>query len=81
MNTQEKLDRLAELDARRDVILLGNDALKQQIIPAEIKQQLQDIDAEYDPKLEAIAQERSQLEAEIRNDVMVALVSALLAMR
>ena len=72
MNTQEKLDRLAELDAHRDVILIDKDALKQQVIPVEIKQQLQDIDAEYDPKLEAIAQERSQLEAEIRNDVMVA---------
>lgn len=71
MNTQEKLDRLAELDAHRDTILVDVEALKQQVIPAEIKEQLQDIDSEYNPKLDAISQEHTQLEAEIRNDVMV----------
>jgi len=72
MNTQEKLDRLAELDAHRDTILVDVEALKQQIIPAEVKQQLRDIDEEYDSKLEAISQERSQLELEVRDEVMVA---------
>ena len=71
MNTTEKLDRLAELDAHRDMVLVDKEALKQSIIPAEVKQQLRDIDSEYDPKLEAISQERAQLEAEVRNDVMV----------
>ena len=71
MNTTEKLDRLAELDAQRDLILVDKEALKESIIPAEIKQQLRDVDAEYDPKLEAISQERAQLEAEVRNNVMV----------
>lgn len=59
MNTQQKLDRLAELDAHRDTILVDVEALKQQIIPAEVKQQLRDIDEEYDSILEAIFQERS----------------------
>jgi len=71
MNTTEKLDRLAELDAHRDMVLVDKEALKQSIIPAEVKQQLRDIDSEYDPKLDAIAQERAQLEAEVKNDVMV----------
>ena len=71
MNTTEKLDRLAELDAHLDMVLLDKEALKQSVIPAEVKQQLRDIDFEYDPKLEAISQERAQLEAEVRNDVMV----------
>jgi hypothetical protein len=71
MNTQEKLDRLAELDAHRDAVLMDKEVLKQQIVPTEIKQMLRDVDSEYDPKLEAIAQERVQLEAEVRNDVMV----------
>jgi hypothetical protein len=71
MNTTEKLDRLAELDAHRDMVLVDKEALKQSVIPAEVKQQLRDIDSEYDPKLDAIAQERAQLEAEVRNDVMV----------
>jgi len=71
MNTQEKLDRLAELDAHRDVIQLDKETLKQSVIPKEIKEQLADIDAEYNPQLEIIAVERAQLEAEIRNDVMV----------
>lgn len=71
MNTQEKLDRLAELDAHRDTILVDVEALKKSIIPAEIKEQLRDIDSEYNPKLDSISQERAQLEAEVRNDVMV----------
>jgi len=75
MNTQEKLDRLAELDAHRDAVLMDKEALKRQIIPEEVKQQLRDVDSEYNPKLEAISQERAQLEAEVRNDVMVYGVS------
>ena len=75
MNTQEKLDRLAELDAHRDAVLMDKEALKQQIMPEEVKQQLRDVDSEYNPKLEAISQERAQLEAEVRNDVMVYGVS------
>lgn len=71
MNTEQKLDRLAELDAQKDLVQMDMDNLKQSVIPAEVKEKLNDIDAEYSPKLEAISTERATLEAEIRNDVMV----------
>lgn len=44
---------------------------KRNEMPVEIKEKLSEIDAEFNPRLEAIATERAQLEAEIRNDVMV----------
>jgi hypothetical protein len=71
MNTEQKLDRLAELDAQKDLVQMDMDNLKQSVIPVEIKEKLDDINAEYSPKLEAISTERATLEAEIRNDVMV----------
>ncbi len=76
MNTQEKLDRLAELDANRDVVILDMESLRNSVIPIEVKEKLNEIDAEFSPRLEAIAAERAQLEAEIRNDVMISGESA-----
>jgi hypothetical protein len=71
MNTLENLNKLAELDAQRNITEMEKEKLVQSVLTPEIKQHLRDIDDEFAPQLEAINNERSQIEAEVRNDVMV----------
>lgn len=54
MDTKNKLDRLAELQAQADVIRLHYEGIRENIIPPEIKQQLADIDAEYQTSIELL---------------------------
>jgi hypothetical protein len=70
MNTQEKLNRLAELQAQVDAIRLHYEELRTSIIPAEIREQLAEIDAEASTEQQAASAGIDALTAEIKADVI-----------
>lgn len=71
MDTIEKLNKLADLTAQRDIVQMEKEKLVQSVLTPEIKQQLREIDDEFAPQFEAIDETYKQLEADVRNDVMV----------
>lgn len=62
MNAQQALEKLTELYAKRD--LLGLD--KKAAIPADVQSVLDEIEAEFSPKQDAINSEISELEAQVK---------------
>lgn len=70
MNTAEKLDHLAELQAVPDAIRLEKQALIDAILTPEIRAALAEIEAEYAPKLQAAADIAAMLRAEIEAEVL-----------
>lgn len=66
----QKLDQLANFQAQRDVLDLEKQALIDQLIPPEIKARIQDIEAEFTGKREAVDANIAALEAEIREEVL-----------
>ena len=72
MNTIEKLNQLAELKSAVDALNLKKQALIESVLTPEIKQQLADIDAEFDPEYEAVSEKTTALEQEIKADVVQA---------
>ena len=69
-NISEKLDQLANYQAQRDVFELEKQALIDQLIPPEIRARIEEIDAEFAGKSEAVNANIAALEAEIREDVL-----------
>jgi septation ring formation regulator EzrA len=70
MDTKDKLDRLAELQAQADVIRLHYDEIRDTIVPPEIKQQLIDLDAEYSTSIESLNEGIANLTSEIKQDIL-----------
>jgi hypothetical protein len=70
MNTIEKLDRLAELQAAPDAIRLQKQALIDSILTDEIKAQLAEIDAEFAEPLRAAQLAADELSDEIKAEVL-----------
>lgn len=70
MNTQQKLDRLAEYYAERDALELRKAEVIAQAIPGEYLKALDDINAEFSGKAQAAADNIAALEAEIKGDVL-----------
>jgi hypothetical protein len=68
MNTVEKLDRLAELQAQREVNRLDKEQAIAKVLTPETKAKLADIEAEF--ATAAIDSEAATLEAEIRAFVL-----------
>lgn len=66
----EKLDRLANFMAQRDVLGLQKQELIDQVLSPEIKARLEEIEAEFAGRLEAVQANIDELEAEIRQDVL-----------
>ncbi len=71
MTIEEKLNRLAELQASRTVVSLEKQSLIDQVLTPEIKARIEEIDAEFAPTLEAIDTGIVALEAEIKTAVIV----------
>ncbi len=65
-----KLDRLANYQAQKEVLKLDKQALIDQVITAEIKARLDEIDAEFAGRLEAVDANIEKLEEEIKEDVI-----------
>lgn len=70
MNTQEKLDQLAEFESQRDSLNAQRDELLAQILPADIKQKMDDINAEFNAKAHAVNENINTLSDEIRSEVL-----------
>lgn len=66
MNSTQALEKLTELYAKRDLLSLD----KKAAIPAEVQIVLDEIEAEYAPKQEAISTEISELEAQVKSLVL-----------
>ena len=66
----EKLDRLANFQAERDFLALHKQELIDQVLTPEIKARLEEIEMEFAQRVEAVDENISALEEEIKNDVI-----------
>ena len=72
MDIYGKIEKYSDLTFGIDVINQEKQALIDQVLTPEIKEKLAEIDAEFDPKVEEIAQQKSALEAEIKQEILEA---------
>jgi hypothetical protein len=73
MNNKEiiqKLDKLADLQAHRDVLALQKQEIVDQVLTPEIKEKLLEIDAEFGDKLESVNTNIAELEQETKKAVI-----------
>ena len=66
MNAQEILEQLTELYAQQDLLKIAKDDARDAAIPDEVEAALADIDVEFTPKLESIAEKIAALEAQAK---------------
>lgn len=66
LSIAEKLERLAGLHADREGLEAQKQTLIDQVIPAEIKARLNDIEAEFAQKVQAVSANIEALEAEVK---------------
>ena len=69
LELKQKLDLLAEHQSQRDCISLQKQALIDEILTAEIKAKLAEIDAEFSDKTSAVNENIANLEAEVKEAV------------
>ena len=70
MDIYEKIEKYSDIGFGIDLIHQEKQALIDTVLTPEIKEKLAEIDAEFDPKIEQLLQEKSQLEAEIKDEVL-----------
>ena len=70
MNTIQKLDQLAELNAQKDLLKIKKQELVDSVLTPEIRSQIAGIDAEFEPQLEAITVKDSELRKEIKAEII-----------
>jgi hypothetical protein len=66
----QQIDQLANFQAQRDVLELEKQALIDQLIPPEIKARLEEIEAEFGDKRQAVDEKITELEGEIKEQVL-----------
>lgn len=66
----EKLDQLANFQAEKEVLQLQKQELIDEILTAEIKARLDDIEAEFAPRVAAVEENIAALEDEIKTAVL-----------
>ena len=71
MITKLKLDRLAELRIEKDLLKIKKQELVDGVLTLEAKTQLAEIDDEFAPRLEAVHSKTLELEARIKEEVIV----------
>ena len=67
---KQKLDKLAEFQAQRDVAMLEKQTLLDEIYTVEIKARIAEIEAEFATKTEGVTENIAALEAEIKQAVV-----------
>ena len=72
MDIYEKIEKYSDLTFGIDAISQEKQALIDQVLTPEIKEKLAEIDAEFDPKVDKIAQQKSMLEAAIKQEILQA---------
>ena len=70
MDIYGKIEKYSDLAFGIDAINQEKQALIDQVLTPEIKEKLAEIDAEFDPKAEQISQQKSMLEAEIKQEIL-----------
>lgn len=70
MKAQEILEQLTELYAQRDLLHIDNASARDSAIPADVAKALADIDAEFMPKHQAIAEKIEELETQVKTAVL-----------
>ena len=70
MDIYEKIEKYSDLMFGIDAINQEKQTLIDEVLTPEIKEKLAEIDAEFDPKIEEILQQKSTLEAEIKQEVL-----------
>ena len=66
---ESKLDQLSELYAQRDLSTLEKQRMIDEILTAEIKAKIAEIEAEFSDKSETVSEKIATLEAEIKEAV------------
>jgi hypothetical protein len=66
----QKIDQLANFQAQRDVLELEKQSLLDQLLPPEIKARIEEIEAEFSGKREAVDEKINELESEIKEEVI-----------
>jgi hypothetical protein len=66
----QKLDRLANFQAQRDLFSLQKKELIDQVLTPEIRARLDEIEAEFAGKLETLEENIAALEADLREDAL-----------
>ena len=72
MDIYEKIEKYSDLTFGIDAINAEKQALIDEVLTPEIKEKLAEIDAEFDPKVDEILQQKSSLESEIKQEVLQA---------
>lgn len=67
---QFKLDQLANFQAEKDVLAIEKQELLDQVLTAEIRARIEEIEAEFAPRLAAVEENIAALEEEIKQDVL-----------
>lgn len=70
MTAKEILEQLTELYAQKDLLNIAKDEARDAAIPEEVEAALADIDSEFAPKLDAVAEKIETLEAQAKTAVL-----------
>lgn len=73
---EQKLDQLAEFQAQRDLLDLQKKDLVTAAFPAEVRQRLDEIDAEFSGKAGAVDANIAELTEDIKSEVLALGVTA-----
>ncbi len=68
---QERLDQLADWQAKRDVLNMSKQDMIDEILTNEIREQLASIEAEFMPKFTALEENIAELTEQIKRDVLI----------
>ncbi len=71
LEIKKKLDQLADFQAQQDVLTMQKKALIDEILNAEVRAKLDEIEAEFADKTEAVNTNIAKLEEEIKQSVKV----------
>lgn len=70
MNTKQMLEELSEYYAQLDVLALQKSDLLDTVMPPEIKQAIEDVNAEFADKESAVRENMADLEARVKQAVI-----------
>ena len=72
MDIYEKIERYSDIGVGIDLVNQEKATLIDSVLTQEIKEKLAEIDAEFQPRIEPLSQEKSMLESEIKAEVIEA---------
>ena len=72
MDIYEKIERYSDIGVGIDLVYQEKATLIDSVLTQEIKEKLAEIDAEFQPRIEPLSQEKSMLESEIKAEVIEA---------